>query len=639
MDIPAGDGLKWFGEGFDGFPKRLPDDTVEYTIYIVDANLNDSRMRSGLNDILKTANDLSKKLLKDYIWQREPFSLELKREHNRWYLFGRTNFGDSIADEWVIVFMLRELSKQFAKAWIRVIDSDGEFLLIEAANALPKWLNPEIADHRVWINNGQLRIIPLNKDEDSSKNLSLQQALDRVSSDPSSLIHSPLIEEEAFYRLQRYPEAIHDSVHCALVTVPRKLAFVLHAKDSLTSPAVEAFYLRDPISLRSLNKSSTSDLVFAPKDFVKLSVRFNKASYAQLKSQEFEPPKSWENAPFPPSTDPKDVVRRQLGLKLTCGFEMLIQDPQYKDRKCVREIKLLLEDLDAGDDTMPTDTEISRWPQHEDSDAWMDINFQDFERELSGRRSTGDQGSAANDNAKASSGFGDKAAQENLRRMAERFEKWMNDANAGPEGAEIELDDMDFDDDEDDDDGDSATSDSDEEDRAVSFDEDEFRKMMRQMMGMPDDRPTSNIRESDVSELADHESNLSEDEEIRLLSEGMRAELSATGVLDLNPTPATTKAVAENDRKGKGKGKMEDDSAIGPEKNKGLRAYDNDYGNDHDSDGDDFEERDVKIDYNLAYNILEAFKGQTGMAGPAGNMMSMLSIAMPRDESNQEEKK
>lgn len=33
----------------------------------------------------------------------------------------------------------------------RVYDTDGEFLLIEAANALPKWLNPEIADHRVCI--------------------------------------------------------------------------------------------------------------------------------------------------------------------------------------------------------------------------------------------------------------------------------------------------------------------------------------------------------------------------------------------------------------------------------------------------------------------------------------------------------
>lgn len=31
----------------------------------------------------------------------------------------------------------------------RVVDTDGEFLLIEAAHALPKWLSPEVADNRV----------------------------------------------------------------------------------------------------------------------------------------------------------------------------------------------------------------------------------------------------------------------------------------------------------------------------------------------------------------------------------------------------------------------------------------------------------------------------------------------------------
>lgn len=52
-------------------------------------------------------------------------------------------------DEWVIVYILRELSKKFDDIWIKVSDSDGEFLLIEAAGALPAWLEPEVADNRV----------------------------------------------------------------------------------------------------------------------------------------------------------------------------------------------------------------------------------------------------------------------------------------------------------------------------------------------------------------------------------------------------------------------------------------------------------------------------------------------------------
>ena len=65
------------------------------------------------------------------------------------YLQGISNYGDSVEDEWLIVYMLKELSKQFSDLWIKVVDTDGEFLLIEAANALPRWLNPEIADNRV----------------------------------------------------------------------------------------------------------------------------------------------------------------------------------------------------------------------------------------------------------------------------------------------------------------------------------------------------------------------------------------------------------------------------------------------------------------------------------------------------------
>lgn len=67
------------------------------------------------------------------------------------HLRGRSNYGDSVEDEWLIVFILKELTKRFPELWVKVVDTDGEFLLIEAANALPLWLNPEIADNRVGI--------------------------------------------------------------------------------------------------------------------------------------------------------------------------------------------------------------------------------------------------------------------------------------------------------------------------------------------------------------------------------------------------------------------------------------------------------------------------------------------------------
>lgn len=79
MDGPQ-DGLKWFGEGFDGFPKRLPEDCVEYTLYIIDSKLQDAEVRAKLRDVQTTATSLTKKLLQNYVWQRDGFVVELDRE-------------------------------------------------------------------------------------------------------------------------------------------------------------------------------------------------------------------------------------------------------------------------------------------------------------------------------------------------------------------------------------------------------------------------------------------------------------------------------------------------------------------------------------------------------------------------------
>jgi len=70
------DDLKWFGEGFDGFPKRLPEDCVEYMLFIIDLSLTQKELLNQLEVARKEALKFSRKLLKDYIWQRDEFSLK-----------------------------------------------------------------------------------------------------------------------------------------------------------------------------------------------------------------------------------------------------------------------------------------------------------------------------------------------------------------------------------------------------------------------------------------------------------------------------------------------------------------------------------------------------------------------------------
>lgn len=79
----ANNDFKWFGEGFDGFPKRLPDDCIEYNIYVLDQTLPENKIRERLRSVQSSATALTKQLLQGFIWQRESFILELVREDGK----------------------------------------------------------------------------------------------------------------------------------------------------------------------------------------------------------------------------------------------------------------------------------------------------------------------------------------------------------------------------------------------------------------------------------------------------------------------------------------------------------------------------------------------------------------------------
>ena len=633
------DDFKWFGEGFDGFPKILPEDCVEYTLHIIDSELNDFDIRENLREVQSEASKLLKKLLNHYIWQRETFALELVRDNDtpRSFLRGRTCFGDSVEDEWLIVYILRELSRSFPQLWIRIEDADGQFLLIEAADALPSWLNPQIADFRVsfvlessgcfqtadrwqvWINNAKLMIIPTPSSVGGNHKshptqppqaLTLDEALDYLQSNPSKLLHLPTVEAEAFYRLQKYPKQIADSLHHGLVTIPRRLAYILHDKAAYISPGIEAFYLRDPIATRPLYASDPTKRMFPPTDLVTVSVTFTKVGYAQLKSQQFAAPPAWSDI-LSSNHDAISQSRAEIGMKIACGFEMLMSDPQNKDLKVVREIKLLLEDIETGEDHLPSDRDISRWKIEEDDESWLDINFEQFEKELAGSGSS-------KPSEIDSKGFGDKAAQENLRKMVARFESFMNDDTAGVEGAE-DFDVMDEDNDNDDEfpGCDSGTDGDDEE---VTFDEDKFTNMMKEMMGIPNEKtaesnPGSVSKSTGETDTRYDLDDGGEGDKICQVMHDMESELRDAGALSLDRASVTDRGVHES--------KAIDAGTKGF--NRPGRVAD---------EGSDAEDEDLDIDYNLAKNLLESFKSQGGVPGPSGNLMGLMGMRMPRDEED-----
>jgi len=610
-------GFKWFGEGFNGFPKTLPEDCAEYAIYIIDSKLNDLEKREKLRRIQSAGQRLTAELTKGFIWQREGIQFALERDGSQSFVRGRTNYGDSVEDEWLIVYILRELSRKYPEIWIRVVDTDGQFLLIEAAAVLPRWLNPEIADFRAWLNNGDLLIIPL--DDFRAKGtqadlgvttLGLKESLCFISSYGSKLINLPMVQAEAFYRLQKYPQQILDSLHHAIVRIPRNLAFVLHDDPAYISQAVEAFYLRDPIALRPLQTQDPGGLTFPPRGFVRVSTKFTKVGYAQLKSQQFDPPKSWAEA-LCFKSDPKSQVEAEMGMKLSCGFEMLVRDPQNQDKNAVREIKLILDDLQADSNLLPSDADIGKWGLREDDEKWLDINIEDFEKELGGRK--------AKSAAVANEGFGDKGAQENLRKMVARFEDFLKDGAAGVEGAEY-LDDMDGDDDDDEDSGLSDDSDDAGEDRDISFDEEKFASMMREIMGVPSSATSSKypsrVDLSNRKRINSVPSHYKEDNTVHQDMQMIENELREAGALDLD--------LEQGSNMSKPLPKAMDTKSSGTDQTRIWLAAKKDQ-----------EHEDVDIDYNFAKNLLESFQSQGGISGPGSNLMGMLGMQVPRNADEQ----
>lgn len=73
--------FKGFEDGFEGFPKHLPDDCVEYSLFIIDTKLKSQKELLGrLEAVRKESSKITDSLLNEYIWQRDGFKVEVKSE-------------------------------------------------------------------------------------------------------------------------------------------------------------------------------------------------------------------------------------------------------------------------------------------------------------------------------------------------------------------------------------------------------------------------------------------------------------------------------------------------------------------------------------------------------------------------------
>ena len=146
-------------------PPAISEDTLQYTLYPPPDMID----KASVTTFAACIQELVESLTHGLIWHRDAFELKIVSDPDKdgWMLEGRMRVGDCVDDEWCVVWLLREVSSKWdvvirsvastasdvsvrTNLYTRsVFDSDGEFLLIEAADALPSWVKPSNTENRV----------------------------------------------------------------------------------------------------------------------------------------------------------------------------------------------------------------------------------------------------------------------------------------------------------------------------------------------------------------------------------------------------------------------------------------------------------------------------------------------------------
>lgn len=148
----------------------ISEDTLQYALHLPPVPSSESAAESSADaTALATliTSEVESALPNPWLWNKDPWELKVVPSGSTTAqapskLEGRMRVGDAVDDEWLVVWLLRQISERHPTLAISIRDNDGEFLLIEAAHALPAWVAPENADNRLWLMGGSWYLLPLS---------------------------------------------------------------------------------------------------------------------------------------------------------------------------------------------------------------------------------------------------------------------------------------------------------------------------------------------------------------------------------------------------------------------------------------------------------------------------------------------
>jgi hypothetical protein len=311
-------------------------------------NNNNNKLEIESNLIINKLHDemisYVEEVAQDFIWNNECFYIDRPKKYQDFVYTSSSvvDYGDNLEDEWYIVNLLFKLTRKFPNLIAQCRDSDGEFLLIHAANYLPEWAsNATNMSNRVFIYNGALHLIPPAQKPSqitylpqfgSLNNYSYIETARSIFDFPSITMASEPIQNSIMRKINVFDMDKNYPFHRATCYIPTKLAILLKNNPNLISKAINRFCDKDPLDLKLCRTLNT----FKPVDMINYRIQFTKHLYSKLKYCEYKPEKRQD---WPPIVKlPQCTMNAEgggggfyleskekslLGFKLTCAFEIL----------------------------------------------------------------------------------------------------------------------------------------------------------------------------------------------------------------------------------------------------------------------------------------------------------------------------
>lgn len=138
---------------------------------------------------------------------------------------GSFDYGDNVEDAWLVTQLLMGLTQQQAGVALQVWDSDGQFLLIEAAEVLPRWVTPRTSVDRALVFNGQLHLVrppvsPAELGRLPAGQCTLPLALKAVVDPELDTLAPQAVRRVLAQRLDAFPARARENVHRCRMLLP-----------------------------------------------------------------------------------------------------------------------------------------------------------------------------------------------------------------------------------------------------------------------------------------------------------------------------------------------------------------------------------------------------------------------------------